>query len=103
MEDKIKILEAKLKLNTDINDCQNTLLWNLQDIATKVINILNSAYDKESTEELNIYKFNKDQERILEDLIYTAKSKDLISERSPEYLKIKVNEMKLKTEFLNMI
>jgi hypothetical protein len=101
MEDKIKILETKLKLTTDILYKQKQLLWNLQGIAEQCQSIMIHAKDGESTDDNPIFKFTKEQVQTLEDLIYTAKSDDLTSQNTPEYLKTIAREKEIKQEILN--
>jgi len=101
MEDKIKVLETKLKLATDIIRIQNSLVYNLQQIAKSCQSTLIWAKDGESTEDNVIFKFKKEQITLLEDLIYTAKSDNLTSQNTTDWLKIEAREKEIKQEILN--
>lgn len=101
MEDKIKVLETKLKLTKDILDAYKSLIWDLQRIATSCQQVMIYAKDGKSTNDKPIFNFTKEQLQILEDLIYTAKSKDLTSENTSEYLRTIAREKEIKQEILD--
>jgi len=101
MEDKIKVLETKLKLSQDINRYNESLIYNLRELAKESLNILIWNRGGESTQDNNIYTLDKEKLDKLEDLIYTAKSEDLISERTAAYLKEYAREKQIKQEILN--
>ena len=101
MEDKIKVLETKLKLRKDIDSINNTLLYNLQELAGKTIEVLNATYDGNSKSDTITHIFTRQQKQILEDLIYTAKSKELTSQNTKDYIRQYAREKEIKQEILN--
>lgn len=103
MEENVKILQTQLKLTKDIADCDRMLMYNLRNIATNLVNILNSTRSAESTAENNIYCLDKKQREILEDLIYSVKSDDLVSERTDISYKDYARDKKVKKEILNLL
>ncbi len=98
MEDKIKILETKLKLKKDISSADSMLLWNLKAIAKQAIEVLNASYDGNSKGDTVTHIFTKAQKQVLEDLIYTALSDELVSERTPDHLRQYAHEKQIKQE-----
>lgn len=101
MEDKIKLLETKLKLTTDILNNQNNLIYNIRELATAVVDILNTTYDQNSESKLLTHNFNAEQRQVLEDLIYTAKAKDLTSQRTKQFYRDYAREIQIKQEILD--
>ena len=101
MEDKIKVLETKLKLRKDIDSINNTLLYNLQELAVKTIEVLNATYDGNNKGDTITHIFTREQKQILEDLIYTAKSKELTSQNTKDYIRQYAREKEIKQEILN--
>lgn len=101
MEDKVKILGTKLKLAQDILRLQNNAIYNLQQIAKACQSTLIWAKDGDSTEDNPIFKFTKEQVNLLEDLIYTAKSDNLTSQNTNDWLKNEAQEKQIKQEILN--
>ena len=101
MEDKIKVLETKLKLTKDILSHQNSLIWDLNRRAESARSAMIHAKASESTNDIPIFNFTKEQLLILEDLIYTARAKDLVSQNTQEYLRDYAQAIQIKQEILD--
>lgn len=101
MEDKIKVLETKLKLTKDILNHQQSLIWDLNRRAESARSVMIYAKDSKSTDDIPVFNFTKEQVLILEDLIYTAKAKDLISQNTQQYLRDYAREIKIKQEIFD--
>lgn len=103
MEENVKILQTRVKLYKDILNIDYTLIYNLREIAETVCQDIIWAKQGESTEDNNILVLNKEQFNLLQDLIYTAKSTDLMSQNTSDYLKGLVKERKIKKEILDIL
>lgn len=101
MEDKIKVLETKVKLLESIFKIDNSTIYNLNTIASSVEKILMFKKREESTEQEIIYKFTEEEFKELNDLIYTSKSKDLVSQNTTSWIKDLAKEKEIKKEILN--
>jgi len=103
MEDKLKILELKVKLYKEITIAQRMLVHNLKGITEASLNILRTTKNGESTDEQNMFNMSKEELTILENALYTAKSDTLTCNSSQSYIKDYAEEIRIKQEILNML
>ena len=87
----------------DIDSHQNQLLFGLRESAESALKTWHKNKDGKSTEDNNIFTFNKKELDEIESILYKAKSKDLTDQFSREWHRQYAKEIESKREILNML